>query len=262
VSTVSPGTCPGSRKTGTRARDLTAYGITPLLGRGINGSGEIVVPPEPAEIPPSSDIRKDLAAFDHRFGLPATRLHVVNTIARSRTPYLAADEQVEETEMVHAIAPSATLYVVLVPQNATSSIADFTSAAVKVIRATIALHAAVISISASEAERFLTRAEAAAMNTALEQARRHHVTVVAASGDTGAISDDGPPRQVSLPASDPLALAAGGTILDAARPAGTYLGEMAWNGGTDASGGGYSTLFPPQPRSGSVQWNPRPESSP
>jgi subtilase family serine protease len=27
--------------------------------------------------------------------------------------------------------------------------------------------------------------------------------VVAASGDTGALSDEGPPRQVRLPASDP-----------------------------------------------------------
>ena len=32
------------------------------------------------------------------------------------------------------------------------------------------------------------------MHAALEQARDQHVTVVAASGDTGAISDDGPPR--------------------------------------------------------------------
>jgi subtilase family serine protease len=70
-----------------------------------------------------------------------------------------------------------------------------------------------------------------------------HVTVVASSGDTGAISHNGPPRQVSVPASDPLALAAGGTTLDAASPAGTYLGEMAWNDGDDASGGGYSSLF-------------------
>jgi hypothetical protein len=38
-----------------------------------------------------------------------------------------------------------------------------------------------------------------------------HVTVVASSGDTGAISDQGPPEQVSLPASDPLVLAVGGT---------------------------------------------------
>ena len=101
-----------------------------------------------------------------------------------------------------------------------------------------------ISASASDGEHFFTRAEVAAMNAAMLLARNHHVTVVGSSGDLGAISDDGPPRQVSLPASDPLVLAVGGTILDAARPGGAYLGEMAWNGGTDASGGGYSSLFP------------------
>ena len=47
-----------------------------------------------------------------------------------------------------------------------------------------------------------------------------------------------------MPASDPLVLAVGGTALDAASPAGTYQGEMAWNATTDASGGGYSGLFP------------------
>jgi subtilase family serine protease len=57
------------------------------------------------------------------------------------------------------------------------------------------------------------------MHAALEQARDQHVMVVASSGDTGAISDDGPPRQVSLPASDPLVLAVGGTALDVANPA-------------------------------------------
>ena len=82
------------------------------------------------------------------------------------------------------------------------------------------------------------------MNAALEQAREQRVTVVASSGDTGAISDDGPPRQVSMPASDPLVLAVGGTTLDAARPSGAYQGEMAWNDGANASGGGYSGLFP------------------
>jgi subtilase family serine protease len=221
-----------------------AYGAAPLLSRGINGSGETVVMPELAEIPPSTDIRQDLATFDSRFGLPPARLQVVNTIARSKTPYLAGDEEVEDTEMVHAIAPSATLEVALVPADATSSSANFAAAATKVIQTGVALHAAVVSISASEGEHFFTRGEVARMHAALEQARDQHVTVVAASGDTGAISDNGPPVQVSLPASDPLVLAVGGTILDATRPAGTYLGEMAWNGGTDASGGGYSSLFP------------------
>ena len=221
-----------------------AYGVAPLLSRGINGSGENVVVPELAETPPSTDIRQDLATFDSRFGLPPVKLRVINAIARSATPYLTGDEEVEDTEMVHAIAPGATLDVVLVPADATSSSANFAAAATKVIREGVALHAAVISISASEGEHFFTRGEVARMHTALAQARDQHVTVVAASGDTGAISDNGPPRQVSLPASDPLVLAVGGTILDATRPAGTYLGEMAWNGGTDASGGGYSSLFP------------------
>ncbi len=221
-----------------------AYGVAPLLRRGIDGSAETVVVPELASSRPATDIRKDLAAFDSKFGLPPARLHVVNTIARSKTARLADDEEVEDTEMVHAIAPGATLDVVLVPQDAASSSANFTAAVIKVIRAGVALHAAVISVSASDGEHFCTRAEVAAMHAALEQARDHHVTFVASSGDTGAISDDGPPRQVSLPASDPLVLAVGGTILDATQPAGTYLGEMAWNGGTDASGGGYSKLFP------------------
>jgi subtilase family serine protease len=37
-------------------------------------------------------------------------------------------------------------------------------------------------------------------------------------------------------------LGVGGTILDAT-PGGKYLGEMAWNDNTEASGGGYSSLF-------------------
>ena len=222
-----------------------AYGVAPLLSQGIDGSGEtVVIGPEPATTPPSMDIRKDLAAFDSKFGLPPVNLNVVNTIAQSATPYLAGDEEVTDTEMVHAIAPGAALDVVLVPRNVTSSSANFAAAITKVIQEGVALHAAVVSISASVGEHLLTPAEWSPMHAALEQARDHRVTVVASSGDTGAISDDGPPRQVSLPASDPLVLAAGGTILDAASPAGTYQGEMAWNDGDDASGGGYSSLFP------------------
>jgi subtilase family serine protease len=228
-----------------------AYGVAPLLRSGVDGSGETVALPEPAETPPSpggssgaADIRQDLAAFDSRFGLPAARLQVVNTIARSATPYLAGAEEVEDIEMVHAIAPGATLDVVLLPQSVTSSNADAAAAMTRAIQVGVAGHAAVISISASGGERSFTSGEVAAMHTVLEQAREQHVTVVASSGDTGAISDDGPPRQVSLPASDPLALGVGGTTLDAARPSGAYHGEMAWNGGDDASGGGYSSLFP------------------
>jgi subtilase family serine protease len=225
-----------------------AYGVAPLLSQGVDGRGVTVVLPELAEPPASNgvtytDIRQDMAAFDSRFGLPAATLNVVTTVAGSKAPYRAGSEEVEDTEMVHAIAPGATLDVVLVPADAASSAADFTAAITTMIQQGIALHAAVISLSGSYGEHFLTRAEAARVNAALERASDHHITFVAASGDTGAISDDGPPVQVSLPASDPLVLAVGGTVLDT-NPSGSYLGEMAWNEGDDASGGGYSSLFP------------------
>lgn len=222
-----------------------AYGVAPLLRRGIDGRGETVVFPELAASPPSMDIRNDLTAFDGTFGLPPARLRVVNRFARSRTPYLAGDEEVEDIEMVHAMAPRATLAVVLLPEDSNPDSARFfTTAATQLVRAAVALHAAVISISASAGEHFFTRPEAARMHVELEDARAHRVTVVVSTGDLGAISDGGPPKQVSLPAADPLALAVGGTILDATRPGGRYLGEMAWNGGSDGSAGGYSSLFP------------------
>jgi subtilase family serine protease len=57
---------------------------------------------------------------------------------------------------------------------------------------------------------------------------------------------------VDWPASDPLALAVGGTSLQASRTTGAYLGETAWNlsaaavagSSPAASGGGFSRVFP------------------
>ena len=228
-----------------------AYGATALISHGIDGRGQIVAMPELANHPTHgvtfTDIRRDLAAFDRRFGLPAAQLRVVNSIARSKTPYLAGTEEVEDTEIIHAIAPGATLDVVLVPQTAIATPANFITAVIEVVRTGIAQGAGVISISASGGEHDFTSAEVAGLHATLQQARDHHVTVVASSGDTGASSDPhfgrAPVKEVSLPGSDPLVLAAGGTTLDASYRTGAYKGEMAWNSYTDATGGGFSHLF-------------------
>ena len=222
-----------------------AYGVAPLLRSGITGKGETVVMPELANAPGpnSTDIRKDLAAFDKKFGLPAAKLKVTTTLAGASAPYVAGTEEVEDTEIVHAIAPGAALDVVLVPPTATASAANFTAAVTGVIHAAITQHAAVVSISGSHGEHLFTPAQVASIHAALRQAADRHVTVVASSGDKGVISDNGPPKQVSLPASDPLVLGAGGTALDASYRTGAYHGEMAWNFDTEASAGGYSFLF-------------------
>jgi subtilase family serine protease len=80
------------------------------------------------------------------------------------------------------------------------------------------------------------------MHSILLAAAAHHVTVVASSGNDGSFSDrrfgSVPVKEVSLPASDPLVLGAGGTTLTADRSTGAYIGETAWYGG-----GGFSHLF-------------------
>ena len=78
--------------------------------------------------------------------------------------------------------------------------------------------------------------------------------MAAGSGDNGAIGNaygGTPVKEVSLPASDPLALAVGGTTLTANPVAGTYISETTWNGAAGsfsvtpgASGGGFSHRYP------------------
>ncbi len=149
-----------------------AYGVAPLLKRGITGNGETVVMPELANKPGPNftDIRKDLAAFDRKFGLPTAKLKVTTTLAGASAPYVAGTEEVEDTEIVHAIAPGATLDVVLVPANATTSAANFTAAVTGTIHAAITQHAAVVSISGSHGEHFFTPAQVASLHAALQQA--------------------------------------------------------------------------------------------
>ena len=241
-----------------------AYGIQPLLDRGITGRGQTVVllefPPSAAgssaaasgvQVPASSDIRQDLAGFDSKFGLPAARLRVVNSLARAASPWLASIEEVEDTEIVHALAPNASIREVLIASSYVASPGTVSAAVVAALRLGLT-QGGVVSLSAGAGEQCFTAAEVAQVNSALQAAQRDRVTVVVSTGDSGAATTACPPetgsaaiKGVDLPASDPLALAVGGTSLQASRTTGAYLGESAWNippsaGGPRAGGGGFS----------------------
>jgi subtilase family serine protease len=229
----------------------TAYGVTPLLKHGINGAGETVVIPEPFAPGPLSlsgnatDIRQDLEHFDSRYDFPTAVLQIDTAVIGSSAPYNANYEEVEDVEVLHTIAPKAAIEVVLLPANVISSGTNFTGAVLDVVRAAITADASVVSLSGSFGEHYVTPKNAAAMHDALRQARDDDITFVAASGDSGAVSDNGPPREVSLPASDPLVLGVGGTTLSASPSSGAYDGEVGWRGpfGQSASGGGFSVLY-------------------
>jgi subtilase family serine protease len=251
-----------------------AYGIQPLLDRGITGRGQTIVllefpssatgsPPAGTggQVPAVTDIRQDLARFDSAFGLPAAHLQVVNTLAHAASPWLAAGqvgiEEVQDTEIVHAVAPEAAIREVLIPSSDTASPGRVAAAVAAAMRLGLAQDGAVMSMSIGAGEQCFTPAAAAQLNSVLQAAQRDRVTVVVSTGDSGAATTAcpgagtaaTPVKGVDFPASDPLALAVGATSLQASRTSGAYLGETAWNipraaGGPVASGGGFSRLFP------------------
>ena len=154
---------------------------------------------------------------------------------------------------MHTVAPAATLRVVLLPAHVLDSAAAATADMLAALRLAVS-GTDVASVGWSLGEHFFSKAQVARMHSILRGAAAHHVTVAASSGDNGAVSDSyggAPVREVSLPASDPLALAVGGTTLTANPVTGTYTSETTWNGGTGsfsvtpgASGGGFSHLYP------------------
>jgi subtilase family serine protease len=253
-----PTDCLASRPPCYTPRQLrVAYGIQPLLDRGITGRRQTVVllefPPASAaadaQVPAVSDIRQDLARFDSAFGLPTPRLQVVNTLAHVASPWLAAAEEVGDTEIVHTLAPDAAIREILIPSPYTASIGKVSPAVVAALRLGLA-QGGVIELSAGVGEQCFTPAEVAQWNSVLQAAQRDRVTVVISTGDNGAGITPCPGgttsvKGVDLPASDPLTLAVGGTSLLASRTTGAYLGETAWNTpSSGAGGGGFSRLFP------------------
>lgn len=236
-----------------------AYDIQPLLDKGIDGRGETVTvlapapspdpsagPPPGSDQPPAAtDIRQDLAAFDSMFRLPGARIQVVTTLAGAAAPWAASGEEVGDFEKLHTVAPAATLRVVLLPSNVLDSAANATEDMLAGLRLAVS-GTDVASISWSLGEHYFTKAQVAEMHSILLGAAAHHVTVIASSGDNGALSDDDfgkPVKEVSLPASDPLVLAVGGTTLTANPSTGSYMSETAWNQGSEAPGGGFSHLY-------------------
>jgi subtilase family serine protease len=232
-----------------------AYGIQPLLNRGITGRGvtvvllETVAPATPAPSPAVTDIRQDLAQFDRLFGLPAAQLQVVSGLAGSKAPYQATAAEVRDVEITHAVAPDAAIRVVLAGATVAS---QFAALRLGITRG------AVLLISVSVGEHCLTGPEVTALNSALRAAESRHVTVINSTGEFGASAMPcpgatavTPVKGVDLPAADPLVLAVGGTSLLANRTTGARVSETAWNAPPDslgapeslASGGGFSRQF-------------------
>jgi subtilase family serine protease len=249
-----------------------AYGLPALYGRGVNGKGSTIVIVDSFGSP---TIANDLTTFDQEFGLPAPPSFKIIQPAghvpafnSSNTQMISwAGETSLDVEYAHAVAPEANILLVETPVAETEGVTGFPQI-IKAEEYVISHHLGnVISQSFSATERtFPSKASLDELRGAYTDAGRHHVTVLAASGDSGA-TDVGLDGQtyytspvVDWPASDPLVTGVGGTRLRLDANGNRLRPDAAWNdtystsaqefinGDSSpsplATGGGKSIFFP------------------
>jgi subtilase family serine protease len=234
-----------------------AYGLTPLLNKGINGKGRTIAIIDAFQSP---YVQSDLSIFDSTFGLPEP---VFQQIApQGLTPFDPNDgNQVGWAEEItldvlwaHAAAPGAKILLALATSNDDTALYNATK---YVIDNNLA---DTISQSFGEAETCMDPNLLKKQHTLFEQAAKKKITVFASSGDSGAsqFNCDGTVAilSASTPASDPLVTGVGGTTLNADSTTGAYIGETAWTeqllgcnppavalDDINCSGGGFSTIY-------------------
>jgi subtilase family serine protease len=193
-------------------------------------------------------LRQDLAAFDAAWGIPDPTLNIIAPDGllpfnyRDRNMILGAGEATVDVEWAHAIAPGATIDLVVAKSLMDE---DTLSALQYAVKHNLG---AVLSQSIGEAEACMAPAIQKAQHEAFKEAREERMTVVVSAGDHGAaaIACDGSPSfslSAETPASDPLVTSVGGTSLHASLDSGAYISETAWTDRFGRSGGGFSSLY-------------------
>ncbi|GAA2498304.1 hypothetical protein GCM10009858_40810 [Terrabacter carboxydivorans] len=275
----STGTRPGALPTPSQcvARiGLACY--TPALIRkaydipdGWTGKGQRIVVVDAYGSP---TVRQDLDVFSQTFGLPKADLNVYypggapqTSTAHKGQPLGWAGETSLDVQWAHAIAPDATINLVVAPNNYGNALNGAVRYAVD--------HdlGDVLSMSYGSDEAAI---KGKGNNLQLKQSHENFVaaaakgiSLFASSGDDGA-SNGGPALAAGYPASDPLVTAVGGTNLFTS-DTGAYEGETVWGdqascavhqpfgcrlGPIGATGGAPSTIFAAPSYQAAVNGNP------
>ena len=202
-----------------------AYHLPALYAMGVTGKGTTIVIVDSFGSP---TIRHDLGVFDKTFGLPAPPRFSIIAPAGPGPAYDAgnsdmvgwAGETTLDVEYAHVIAPGASILLVETPVSETEGVHGFPQI-VTAEKYVLTHHLGDVisqSFSATEAT-FPNAAAVNALRSAYTLAQKDKVTVLAASGDSGAADVKLNQttfylfRVTSWPDSDPLVTAVGGTQL-------------------------------------------------
>ena len=247
-----------------------AYNLWPLYSKGVSGQGSTIVIVDSFGSP---TIRQDLSFFDQTFNLPGPPSFQVIQPAgpvhfdpANPEDLGWASETSLDVEYAHAIAPNANIILVETPVSESEGVSGFPEIVQAEQYVLSHYHPDVISQSFSATEQtFPSKAAVESLRGAYLDAFLNHVTVLAASGDSGA-TDVGPDGSTyylspatSWPDSDPLVTGVGGTQLHLDAKGDHTAPDTAWNDTSSvatnqfifgdsgphplASGGGRSALF-------------------
>jgi pseudomonalisin len=240
----------------------TIYDVNPLYGSSTNGGGQSI-----SIAARSNLVLADIQTFRSKFALPASDPTII--VNGSDPGVLSSDEQGEvelDTEWSGAVAPAASIQVVVSASTQTTD--GVTLSSQYIVDHNIA---PIVSVSFGTCESGMSGTENQFWNSLWQQAAAQGMTVLVASGDSGADGCDDPSSttgsgsSVNGLCSSPYSTCVGGTQLnDLSNPAAywsstnsstrasaqSYIPEIAWNesgsnGGTGlwASGGGPSAMY-------------------
>ena len=217
-----------------------AYNTPKLYRQGITGAGQTIVIVDSYGSP---TIKHDLATFDKQFGLPAPPHFLIAQPAGQVPAYKPtsnregwAGETDLDVEYAHAMAPGANILLVETPTSENEGTTGFPQI-VKAEEWVINQHiGSVISQSFSATEQtFPSKQSLRNLRGAYVDAANNGVTVLAASGDSGAadVKFDQTTYYLhpvtSWPDSDPLVTGVGGTQLHRPARFGAPWTSTVWN---------------------------------
>lgn len=235
-----------------------AYDVNKVLNAGFTGKGQTIVI---VDADGSPTIKHDLHTFDAGFGLPDPPSFRVlaplgPTMFNPLDPAMVfwAYETSLDVEWAHALAPDANIVLLVCPDGDPYSPLEMKNL-LKLEQYALRNHlGSIISQSWGITENtFFLELQDGLLdqcNQFYRQAAQQHVTVFAASGDTGSTGFTTVPEivypfpTVFFPASSPWVTAVGGTTLHTDTQ-GSYQSEQVWNNPPlrGASGGGISQYF-------------------
>ena len=246
-----------------------AYDLPALYAHGTAGQGQTIAIVDSFGSP---TIQHDLKVFDQTYGLPDPKLTIIQP-AGPVPPYDGSDNRAGwagetnlDVEWSHAIAPKANILLVETPTSEDEGTSGFPEI-VTAEKFVIDNHMAdVISQSFSATEQtFPSKQSLLDLRGAYTDAAAKGVTVLAASGDSGAADATAGPDNFTFPVtswpdSDPLVTGIGGTKLSLDAHGNHASPDVVWNDTFDvptqqfifgdngpnalAGGGGKSIIFP------------------